>query len=466
MPEPWQQARAMRLSYIQVMLNAVFGASTGGMFLIGFALRLGADDVLLGVLSTVPQFFVLFQFVSAYLIQRDYSRRKMTVLFAFATPLCWFLIAAIPLFVPATRGSLGLPVLIGVVSLVTVAGQFVANARSSWLGELIPAEKRGRFFGYCGMFAGIVGAAFAVAEGGFLDAIKGGGLMVFTALFLFGSLAGVASAALNLPQPDCPLSGAGSRPALLKMVRETLGNRPLVALALVHAVIALGGVAGPFNAAYSLRDVHVSFMGLGLLNAVGTAAALLASPFWGRMVDRFGCRPILILGLVLLAPCSAVWLAIPPGATMRAYWLLPWTNFIAGAGSAAVGIALSTMIYKTSRPMGRSVQFAAYSAVVTLVAAPMPLLGGWLVSSLQAAGVGIDLRLTFYLWSFFMFAGAVMAVRLKEPESARTRAILFNYFPSRIADILGVSVPAWFGVLASLEKFQLPPPKADHVRTK
>ena len=38
-PSPQQVERAIRMSYAQVLLIAVFGASTGGMFLIGFAMR-------------------------------------------------------------------------------------------------------------------------------------------------------------------------------------------------------------------------------------------------------------------------------------------------------------------------------------------------------------------------------------------------------------------------------------------
>src|SRR5438093_4387228 len=97
-PEAALVDRATRLSYAQVMLNAIFGASTGGMFLIGFALQLGADNLILGLLSTVPQFLVVFQFIAALLVERGFSRKKLTILFAFIQPLCWLLIAAIPLF--------------------------------------------------------------------------------------------------------------------------------------------------------------------------------------------------------------------------------------------------------------------------------------------------------------------------------------------------------------------------------
>jgi MFS family permease len=236
-----------------------------------------------------------------------------------------------------------------------------------------------------------------------------------------------------VPQPDCPLPGGAGKFAFAAHVRATFRNRELRLLALVHAVIALGNIAGPFGPAYCLREVGLSYFGLGLLNAVSTAAVLIASPVWGRLVDRFGCRPILVVGLCIIAPTSAVWLFIPPGARHMAYVLLPWTNFIGGAGGAAIGVAISTMMYKLSKPEGRSVQFATYSVFVTLVGMPMAWFGGWLVTHLQAAGYNVDLRITFWIWSLFIVIAAALAWRLKEPQSVGVRALVFDYFPDMVA---------------------------------
>ena len=44
--------RAVKLSYAQAMLGAVYAASTGGMFLIGYALMLGAGNLNCGYCTT------------------------------------------------------------------------------------------------------------------------------------------------------------------------------------------------------------------------------------------------------------------------------------------------------------------------------------------------------------------------------------------------------------------------------
>ncbi len=481
--------RAMRLSYVQVMLGAVFGASTGGMFLIGFAMRLGKElplpvmYILLGLMTTLPAYFVVFQFLGAYLVERGISRRKLTVVFSFVSPLCWVLIAMIPLLGTASSGANATPappaakvaespspanqpleaqppmpaqpaaastgmltplqgiwLLIAIIAIVTLAGQIAGNARGSWLGELIPEGRRGRFFGYCSMFAAIVASFFAVAEGAFLDQVKSMGLMAFAALFFFGVLFGLGGAALHIPQPDCPLPRKGHEVPFWTHVRDVFRNRAFVWLAIVHGVIAMGNIAGPFGTAYLLDDVKVSFLGLGLVNTASTAAMLLSSPLWGKIIDRVGCRPVLVLCLAIMTPCSLVWYFIPPGMAHRAYMLLPFSNFICVVPAAGMGLALTTMMYKLSNPHGRSVQFATYSVFITLVSAPMPLLGGWLVGYLKSIGWQVDLRLTCYLWSLFMGVAALLAWRLKEKGSILTRSLVLGYFPSRLNRVIRYAI--------------------------
>jgi hypothetical protein len=455
MPGETLLKRAVRLTYAQVMLGSVFGASTGGMFLIGFAMAMGANDVVLGLLGTAPMLMVAFQFMGAWLVERGTSRKKLAVAFGFVGPAAWFLIVSVPLLGDSTGRAGRLGILFGIICLVTVSLQLANNARSSWLGELIPADRRGSFFGYCTMFGGIVGAVFAVAEGRFLDYVAAHGLFAFTALFLVGALFGLASAAMMLPQPDCPLPGGGAPTGFFEHVRSAWRNEKLRRLAGVNAVMALGSVSLPFVPAYLLRDVGLSYFGLGLVNSVWIATWLASSPFWGKMADRFGCRPVLTLGLCMIAPCAGVWLLIPPGAAHRAYTLLPLVNLVSGAGNAAIVVALSAMLYKVSRPEGRSVQFAAYSVLVTYAGMPMPVFGGWLVSHLKAAGYPVDLRLTFFMWALFIATAAALSWRLKEPRSARVRTLVFGYFPGQMVRFWGAvtTIPPF---LASILRLQLP----------
>lgn len=425
---PAEVERSIRLSYVMAMLSAVYGASTGGMFLIGYALQLGASDVHIGLMSTIPMCCVVAQLLASVLVEKGVSRRRLTFLASLGNVLSWSLIILIPYAGGGLTPTARVAILIGVLTVVTTFGNLAANARGSWIGDLIPAESRGRFFGWLNTCAGIVGAFFAIAEGATLDRLKDHGIGAFSFLFGFGMLFGLMSAVLFLPQADVPLRRPTEPLSLRRWVGTALANRALVGVGLFATLWSLQVIAGPFYPAYMLRDLGMSFFSVGCVNAVVTATMLISSPFWGRVVDHYGCRPTLVAGVVMMVPLPWVWLWLDPEHVARVYWLLPMVNVLAGFAVAAVSVSLSTLIYKVTPAVGRSTQLAMYSIFVTLLAAPMPVLGGYLPRLLAWLGYGRDLRYTFYLASLAMAASAVAAYRISEPGCGRTR-VLFRMLP-------------------------------------
>ena len=84
-------------------------------------------------------------------------------------------------------------------------------------------------------------------------------------------------------------------------------------------------------------------------------------------------------------------------------------------------MALNTLVYKVTPSAGRSVQFAIYSIIVTLGAAPFPALGGHMPDWFKAMGYHVDLRVTFFTSILFIAAAALAAFLIREPGARRTR---------------------------------------------
>jgi MFS family permease len=410
-------ARAVKYSYGQAIIGTVYGAVCGGMFITGYALKLGADNVQIGLLTSVPMLCVVVQLLSSALLERGVSRRAMTIVASLLSVLGWLPIILIPLLPADTRTA----ALIGLVTLITLFGNMAGNARWSWVGDLIPEAYRGTFFGRTTMYGGIVGAVFGLLGGHFLDLVQGQTVSAFAWLFAFGLLMGLVSTGFFVPQPDVP-APAGTA-AFWPLVRATFANGPLMLVMLYALCWSLQAIAAPFYATYMLRDLHMSFLGLGAVSTVATLTMLLSSPFWGRMVDRYGCRPVLVACTGAMAPLPLVWIGLTTAHAV--YLVLPAVHLLVGFASAGIIVALNTLIYKVIPPAGRAVQAAVYSILVTLAAAPMPALGGHLPDWLHRVfGVPPDLRYTFYAQIVAVTAAALVARRLYEPTARATRELL------------------------------------------
>lgn len=421
---PEKVEHAIRLSYMQAMISAIYVASTGGMFIIGYALKLGANNVQIGLMSTVPMLCVVVQLFSSMLVEKGISRRKMTIWAGLLNVFGWVLVISLPYALAHASAEARITALIAVLALVTAFAFISGNARASWVGDLIPAQNRGMFFGRMTMYAGMIGAVFAIIEGKLLDHLKLMGISAFNWLFLFGMVFGLVNMLLFLPQADVPVRRHESSHNYLAMVRDTFANKPLMIVMLYALIWSLQAMAGPFYATYLLRDLKMPFLGFGILNGLATVTMLLSSPFWGRIVDRYGARPVLMACTAVAAPVPLVWIWL---TNLRViYMVIAPVNLVMGFIVAGISVALNTLVYKVTPSAGRSVQFAVYSVVILLLASPMPTIGGHLPGWLKSLGMHADLRCTFYTTVIFLFGAALAAKAIREPDSLGMRELVYD----------------------------------------
>ena len=72
---------------------------------------------------------------------------------------------------------------------------------------------------------------------------------------------------------------------------------------------------------------------IGLITAAFSAAQILSAPLWGRVSDRYGRRPALLIGLLASAAAYVVF------GLADAIWLLFASRLIQGAGGGTTGVA-------------------------------------------------------------------------------------------------------------------------------
>ena len=173
--------------------------------------------------------------------------------------------------------------------------------------------------------------------------------------------------------------------------------RSLSVLIAVNAVDMLGfAMVMPILPFYAQR-MGASPLEIGALISSYSIAQLLSAPFWGRVSDRYGRRPALVIGLAGSAIAYVVF------AFSHHLWLLFLSRTIQGAGGGTTGVA-QAYVTDTVRPSERAKALGWLSAATGAGIAIGPLISsssahlGSEYPGLIAAGICIVNLIFAWLW--------------------------------------------------------------------
>jgi DHA1 family tetracycline resistance protein-like MFS transporter len=158
-------------------------------------------------------------------------------------------------------------------------------------------------------------------------------------------------------------------------------NKQLGVVFAVVFVDLLGfGIVLPLLPTYAAA-FHVTPAAIGFLVTSFSLLQLVAVPVWGGISDRFGRRPVLIVGLVGSAASYVLF------AVAGSYWALLVSRIVAGAMGATIGVA-QAYIADITPPERRAHAMGILGAAFAMGFILGPALGGVLSThSYSSAGV-------------------------------------------------------------------------------
>lgn len=304
-----------------------------------FALALGANSVHIGFLNSFSG--LLSPLAQVYGSKLGYSRKKLILI-----TVAWQALMLLPILLLGIffmfNLKAGLPIfLIVFYSLYVIFGSLSGPAWFSLIGDIVPEEKRGRYFGKRNAILGAIGIIITLISSFFLDFFRTEGrvLVGFSALFLIAMIA-----------------RAGSF-ILLKRIKDPDGKHKIVHEGFKHFVRNLGKtnygkfviymtlinfsamIASPFFSVYMLEELNFSYVWFTIINLGQAVSMLIFMLVWGKFADKYGNKELLIIGSLLIPALPLLWIF----NQNRYYLLIPM--FIGGIGWAAFNLASSNFVY-------------------------------------------------------------------------------------------------------------------------
>ncbi len=140
---------------------------TGGVFLVAFVLKLGASNLIIGILAAIPPLMQLIQIPSIYLVEKYRSRRAISIYASAVSRIFWLLIALIPFLFFSIEASLTF--LIIALVLNAAFSSIGGCSWNSWMRDLVPQDQLGSFFSTRMVMASGLSILLSLAAGIYID---------------------------------------------------------------------------------------------------------------------------------------------------------------------------------------------------------------------------------------------------------------------------------------------------------
>jgi len=353
---------------------------TGGVFLVGFALKLGAPNYVIGLLAALPPLADLLQLPAILLVERVRNRKLISVFSAALARSFWLLIALIPFLFSA---KLGLVALLIAVFVRYAIVSFVSVGWNSWMRDLVPQGKLGTFFSRRMTLTTALALPLSLGAAFYLDkwklAFPERELEGYSLLFALGFLAGIIGVYFIYRTPEQRMEIKGEKEKFFSLLLEPFRDvnfRNLMAFSSSWSFAV--SLAAPFFTVYMLKRLEFGMPFVILLSAISQLMHIVFLRVWGRLADRFNNKSVLaVCGPVFILSILGWTFTTLPEEYSLTVPLLFLLHILMGISMAGVNLTLGNIGFKLAPREGATAYLATRNIMNSIAAGVGPILGGF-----------------------------------------------------------------------------------------
>lgn len=390
--------KAIKNSMREGALSDAGSSMRSADFLTAFALALGANSGMIGILSAVPRLFRLISLMfTSKLICKIKSTKTLTVIFAILSRILWVPILFVPYF-----GENSLLALLAIVSVTSAFSELSSAVWTSWMCDVFPEKTRGKYFGRRARVT--IGASFIATmitgwllnlynsvEGFFVVFSMSIALSMFSSYFL-----------TKIPEIDDKLCYQKVRFSMKHFLRGVSKHKNYSNYVMLMSLLYFStSLIGPFIAVHLLKNLGFDYFTFSIIYSIEILMMMLAEPYWGKLSDKFGDKAIMAVSysMIPLVPLLMLFMKTPLQA-------LPIFIF-SGFAWAGFEIASFNYLLDCAPKKGQPVFIANYKAFFNIATFLGPLIGGALLTFfgdltfLTLSGIPLLFLISFALRALF-----------------------------------------------------------------
>jgi MFS family permease len=416
---------SLKASTLDGVFAAIFLNITTGVLLTNFLLKLGATPVEIGLLSSIPLLVNFLQPLGAYIGDSLKTRHWYTLGIYGTARLLWLILVAIMWFGWSDTNPHQLVTwTLGIMLVSNILGALGCSAWYSWMAVLVPRRLRGRYFGVrCGATSltnlismPLLGLAISILPG---DTIENYSLLLF-----FAVVVGIISVTCQFWMTDVNPQANLLATALPRQSENTYTQPQKVSILkdinYLKFLLYIGlwtfgmNLSLPFFNLYMLNNLALNLNQVTVYTSLLAGANLVMLMLWGKLADKVGNRPLLLLVGIVMGIAPIFWLFV--GSDSSSVWLwIPLIHIIYGGFGAALELC-NTNIQMSIAPKVSSSQYFALAAAATGVCGGLGSTVGGFLAQMDIIG---GLPGLFVISAVVRLIALLPLVFVQEPRSQR-----------------------------------------------
>ena len=372
---------SLQASTLDGVLAVIFSATTGGVLLTNFLLQLGATPVEIGLLSSIPMLVNLLQPGGAYIADRTTSRHNYCLWIFGVSRLLWAILLVGIAWFSWSHTDLHQLVFwtLGIILATNILGALGSSAWFSWMAALVPPRLRGRYFSLRNSAASLTNL-LSVPFLGFVVSAWSCETNGYGVVLLLGIVAGIASLGFQFLMTDVnpqrpqatALYKSKVQSSSLNQEENAQSQLPKVSIFtdtnFLRFLLYFGlwmfavNLSAPFFNLYLLDNLALNLKWVTIYTSLISGANLVMLILWGKLADRVGNRPLLLLVGIIVAVTPLLWLSAGTNSVYLWVWL-PLIHILTGGAGAAVDLCGSNIQMELA-PVDRPSKYFAFAAAV------------------------------------------------------------------------------------------------------
>ena len=378
------QERNIRLNTYHGMVS-VLAANMVAPFVGIFAVRLGASNYQIGLLSSAPAIMSLFAMIpGAKYTDSQPEKKRITSNFMLAHRIFYVILSLIPFFVADRRAS----VLVFTMALMNFPGAIANVAWQGFISRVVPPDRRAQAFATRNRLINIVGTLSVLVAGRVLDIISfpvGYQLMFLLAfVFAMGEIwvfrkltENTIVAEPNVTQPfgnflrQLPRSIWGD-------VKEIITQDRFLRFTITSMFFHFAWqVSWPLFTLYQVKELGATNLWVSILNLSNTGGSLLGYGFWVKYMEKNGSLKSLFVSTLGIFIVPFVY------AFSRSLYTLAFFNILTGMVFSGVVLSLFNALLDMTPDLRKTTYIGYYNTAINTSAIFAPMAGVALLNALN-----------------------------------------------------------------------------------